>query len=89
MAMQTRSLVLLLATPIVAVLTEDERIDVSSQESPDEIKGFSELSDRQHSLQKLGEFLQDMPQLEHTAEFDCSNCQTHNKVELKGLADFF
>lgn len=76
-----------LATSIEAVLTEEERIDISSQE-PGEVKEFlNSLTTAQ--FQKLGEFLQDMPQLEHTAEFDCSNCQTHNKVELKGLADFF
>jgi nucleoid DNA-binding protein len=76
-----------LATSIDAVLTEDERIEISSQ-SPEEVKEFlNSLTTAQ--FQKLGTFLEEMPQLEHTAEFECSNCKTQNKLELKGLADFF
>jgi hypothetical protein len=77
----------LVAGSIVAVLTEDERIDVS-KESPDEIKDFlNSLTATQFA--KVAEFLQDMPQLSHDAEFDCQSCGEQNKVELRGLSDFF
>jgi len=77
----------LVAGSIVAVLTDEERIDVS-KESPEEIKDFlNSLTAIQ--FQKVAEFLQDMPQLSHDVEFDCIDCGEHNIVKLRGLSDFF
>ena len=37
---------------------------------------------------KITEYLQTIPQLTHEVEWDCK-CGEHNKIELKGLNDFF
>jgi nucleoid DNA-binding protein len=81
------SIMNIVASSIAAVMTEEERIDVSN-EDPAEVKDFLDsLTSTQ--FQKLSAFLQDMPSLSHTAEFECKECKAENSVTLKGLADFF
>lgn len=77
----------IVASSISAVMTTEERIDVSN-EDPSEVKDFLD-SLTTSQFQKLSSFLQDMPSLTHTAEFKCKDCGTDNTVVLKGLADFF
>jgi hypothetical protein len=76
-----------IATSIVAVLTENERIDCRNQ-SPNEVVEFLD-SMTASQLQLLAKFFEDMPSLKHTIEFDCKKCETHNELELKGMSDFF
>ena len=77
----------MLAKCISAVLTEEERIEVSSQ-SEEEVQEFIQ-SMTATQVKLLTEFLEDMPALKHTAEFKCEKCGTDNELELKGLSDFF
>ena len=77
----------LLRDCMVAVHTEDERIDCSEQ-SKEELDIFiSSMTSTQ--LQKLTSFLENMPALKHDVAFKCTKCGTMNEVHLKGLADFF
>lgn len=78
---------LMLSASIAAVLTEDERIDCSTQSSEEMVEFLSSMTASQ--LKQVSNFLDDMPALRHVAEFDCEKCGTHNEVELKGLSDFF
>ena len=77
----------MIAGAIVAIMTEDERIDCRDQ-SPKEVMAFLD-SMTASQLQNLSAFFEDMPSLKHTIEFDCKECETHNELELKGLSDFF
>ena len=77
----------MIAGSIVAIMTEDERIDCRNQQ-PKEVMAFLE-SMTAAQLQQLAKFFEDMPALTHTIEFDCKKCETHNELELKGLSDFF
>ena len=77
----------MIASAIVAIMTEDERIDCRDQ-SPKEVMAFLD-SMTAAQLQNLSAFFEDMPSLKHTVEFDCKECETHNELELKGLSDFF
>ena len=77
----------LLAMSVSAVLTDEERIDCTNQTPQEVIEFLSSMTATQ--LQGVSQFLENMPALKHDVEFDCKNCQHHNKVELKGLSDFF
>jgi hypothetical protein len=77
----------LLAGAVKAVLTEEERIDASDQTTKEMVEFLSSMTTSQ--LQSISSFLEDMPALKHDIEFTCDNCQHENKLELKGLSDFF
>ncbi len=83
----TESAMELLAASIGAVLTDEERIDCSQQKLSEVVDFLSSMTTGQ--LQKVSQFLEDMPALKHVAEFECEKCEAHNELELKGLSDFF
>ena len=72
---------------ISAVLMGEERID-ATESSTEELTEFVE-SMTANQLQLLSDFLEKMPAVKHDIEFTCTNCKHENKLELKGLADFF
>lgn len=76
-----------LASSLNAVITEDERIEIED-ESPESVRAFLESMTKEQ-FEKVSSFLMDMPQVEHTVEFDCSKCNEHNKIDLIGLQSFF
>ena len=76
-----------LASSISAVLTDEERIDASEQTTSEMVEFLSSMTTSQ--LQSLSDFLEKMPALRHDIEFSCEECQHENKLELKGLSDFF
>ena len=77
----------LIAGSIEAVLTPEERIDCRDQSQEEIVDFINSMTASQ--LQHISKFLEEMPALKHTAEFECKNCGKQNKLELKGLADFF
>lgn len=76
-----------IATSIAAVITEDERIDAEDVTATEMVEFLQSMTSTQ--MAKIGEFIQGAPSLKHTAEFTCTDCNTENAVELRGLADFF
>jgi len=67
--------------------TTDERFDLSD-ESQDEIQDFiGSLSSTQ--FDKVKEWIQTMPKLSETVNFDCAKCKHPNNFTLEGLDDFF
>lgn len=38
---------------------------------------------------EVSEYFKDVPTIKHDIEFVCTKCQENNKVELRGLSDFF
>ena len=77
----------MLAGSIAAVITEEERIDASEVSKSEILEFLTSMTANQ--LQGLTDFVQNMPALKHTAEFNCIKCGVENKLELKGLSDFF
>lgn len=77
----------MIAGSIAAVLTEEERIDLEDQ-SKEEVEEFIN-SMTAGQLQKVAEFLENIPALEHDIKYKCTECSTENEIKLKGLADFF
>ena len=77
----------IMAGSVKAVLTEEERIDCAHQSKEEVVEFLNSMTATQ--LQKVSDFLENMPALRHSVEFTCEKCQAENKLELKGLADFF
>lgn len=71
---------------IRAIMTEDERVDVSDV-SKKELVEFVE-SMNQEQFQRISNFLNNIPTMKHNVEFDCSSCGEHNEVTLQGMQDF-
>jgi hypothetical protein len=76
----------LIASCLDSVLTADEVIKISDEPMQEVITFIEQLSSAQFA--KVQEFVQSMPQLSHSIEFTCK-CETHNKIDLRGLQDFF
>ena len=77
----------LISMSISAVLTDEERIDCEKQSQEEVVDFLTSMTATQ--LKSLSDFMENMPALKHEVEFECKNCQHENKVELKGLSDFF
>ena len=77
----------IMAGSVKAVLTSEERIDCSKQSKEEVVDFLNSMTATQ--LQSVSSFLENMPSLKHSVEFTCEKCEAENKLELKGLADFF
>ena len=77
----------MIATSIGAILTEEERIDTNNISSTEVVDFISTMTTSQ--LRKLADYMENMPALKHEVEFECEHCRHENKMELKGLSDFF
>jgi DNA-directed RNA polymerase subunit M/transcription elongation factor TFIIS len=77
----------LIEKSIGAIITPDERINTNEVKSV-EVKEFVE-SMTTAQLSMVSDFVEQMPALKHDIEFNCSNCSSDNKQELRGVADFF
>lgn len=70
-----------------AILTEEERIDLSS-EDPKEIDDFIEsMSTAQFT--KVREFVENIPVMSHDVKFGCTACGLENNQTLRGMQSFF
>tara|TARA_B100000212_G_scaffold90213_1_gene66170 strand:- start:16 stop:732 length:717 start_codon:yes stop_codon:yes gene_type:complete len=74
-------------TCMYSVQTKDENI-ILAHEPKDEVENFiNSLTNQQ--LEKITDFVESLPTLAHNIDFECIKCKHVNKVELKGLQDFF
>lgn len=71
---------------ISAVLSDDERIDMS-EVSKAEINEFLE-SMTQDQFTRLAKYLESLPALRHNAQFTCIKCGAENERMLRGMQDF-
>lgn len=72
---------------IVAVHTEEERIDMK-EESREAVREFVESMDT-IQFKAMKEFVQSGPQLSFSISFDCRDCNHHNDYTIRNLEDFF
>ena len=77
----------ILSRSIIAVHTEEERIDIKSQPKEEVLDFINSMTASQ--VKKMSEYLEKMPSLSYTAKFNCSKCETENELILEGLSDFF
>lgn len=77
----------MVAKSINAVLTEDERIAVKDLPTK-EVMDFIESMSR-YQFEKIGKFIENIPQLGVDTEWACEKCGYDNKYKLRGLQDFF
>ena len=54
----------------------------------EELKSFLESMDKDQ-LEKIMNFFNTMPSLEHEIEYTCTNCGEVQKYILRGISDFF
>lgn len=72
---------------IQAITTPEERF-LAKDTPPTELDEFI-LSMTNEQFAKLTHFVETMPKLQHTVEYDCSTCGEHNIHLFEGMADFF
>ena len=70
-----------------AVQTKEENLLIR-EEPKEEVETFlNSLTNQQ--LQKLVDFVESVPTLSHTENYNCKKCGKENTVTLKGIQDFF
>ena len=70
-----------------AVQTKEENLLIR-EEPKEEVETFlNSLTNEQ--LQKLVDFVESVPTLSHTENYNCKKCGKENTVTLKGIQDFF
>jgi len=57
-------------------------------ETPEDIRDFLD-SLTSEQFQKITEFFQGVPQVQHDLNWKCSKCEKENSIELKGIESFF
>lgn len=72
---------------MVAILTEEERIEISD-EPKSNVKEFLE-SMTGDQLKKLTGFLDNMPKTQCDVDFNCISCGDHNHYTIEGMQNFF
>ena len=72
---------------IDAVINGETRIS-ADEVSLKDIKEFVE-SMNSKQFQSVADYIQSMPTLEKTVEFECTNCSHKNNTTLRGISDFF
>ena len=77
----------LISKCIVAILTDEERIN-AKDESVEDLKQFIE-SMTSSQFQKVAGFFENMPRLEKNISYNCQKCGKENMILLKGLDNFF
>ena len=72
---------------IDSVLTNEEAIRLKD-EPKEEVDAFLEsLSSSQ--FDKIRQYVEKMPKMEHQVSFTCSHCEKGNDITLSGISDFF
>jgi hypothetical protein len=77
----------ILAKCMKAVISDDERIDMS-EESDESIQNFIN-SMTQKQFDAVSSFLQNMPSVKHDIDFVCNSCGHKNNILLEGMQSFF
>jgi len=84
---ETELLMDTVAACIKAVKTEDEYLLIKDEPKEEVERFINSLTNSQ--LEKITSFATEAPKLTHTQTYECKKCKTENKIELKGLNDFF
>ena len=83
---QTEQLMNVVKSCIAAVCTEEERI-LSKDISDSELANFLDSMNNEQ-FDKVRKFVENLPKLEHTFEFECGSCSEHNSITVEGVTNF-
>tara|TARA_B100000424_G_scaffold267622_1_gene260846 strand:- start:1356 stop:2066 length:711 start_codon:yes stop_codon:yes gene_type:complete len=83
---QTEQIFGLVKETVAAVITNDERIDIS-EVSDAEFSEFLE-SMTQAQFTKIRNYVETVPKLTYDIDFNCSDCGTKNELTVEGLQSF-
>ena len=72
---------------LVAVISNDERIDLKNESKKDIANFVDSMNSEQFA--KVREYVEAMPSLKHPVEFKCPICEHENKTVLEGIQNFF
>jgi len=72
---------------IDSIMAENENIVVKDEPREEVVKFVESMTSEQFN--KITEFVQTIPTMEHAIKFNCSNCGEANERILRGLDDFF
>jgi len=72
---------------IESIMTEEENILARDESREDLINFIDSMTSDQFG--KISEYVEQMPVMKQTIEFQCSNCQHDNRRTLQGIDDFF
>ena len=69
---------------------DDKKVYPADEQTREELVEFLD-SLNQSQFAKIQEYIEKMPKLEHTIQFDCTNkdCNHHNTLTISGMASFF
>tara|TARA_B100000242_G_C42987136_1_gene458193 strand:- start:210 stop:926 length:717 start_codon:yes stop_codon:yes gene_type:complete len=83
----TETLFKTIITCLKAVKTENEYV-LFKDENKKDVEDFLEsLTNSQ--LEKITQFIENVPKIKHSQKYECKKCKKENTVELEGLQDFF
>jgi len=77
----------LITVCIESIYSNDEVFDAKEQSSKELQEFIESLNSDQFNEVKT--FVENMPAAKINVVFDCTNCKTHNDIEIKGLGNFF
>ena len=72
---------------IESVNTSEERFDFASETTEEKMAFVESLNSEQ--FEKIKNFVEQMPSLNHNVDFSCTKCNHNNIKTLQGLTDFF
>lgn len=70
-----------------SIQTEDETWLIKDTPKKEVLEFLESLTNEQYN--QIKDYIESIPELAHTIEFDCVNCGTHNKESIKGIRSFF
>lgn len=72
----------------ISYIYNNEEIIRPSEETPEEILDFVESLPLE-VYEEITTFFSNMPTIGHTIEYDCTKCETHNRILINGYEHFF
>ena len=72
---------------IDSIMTENENISTKDVTQEDLDEFINSMSGQQYN--SLESYFKSMPKLKYDIDFECTNCQHHNKYQLNEVNDFF
>lgn len=76
------------ATDCIVSIFDSENVYLKKDIPKEEMDSFLDTLP-QDQFDKIVEFLNGIPKLEHDLEFNCKKCKHHELIHLSGLQDFF
>jgi hypothetical protein len=77
-----------LITVCIESIYDDKKVYPAEEQTRDEIVGFIESLSQAQFL-KIQEFIEGMPKLTHTVNYECAHCKEKNTFKIEGLQNFF